>query len=90
MTDVKVLTAHAYGAANGILRHSFLRVGEDISLLHFIAPSFEFLLCLSVYKTKIVNLKSKVALLSSKRYNEKHVCPKKIFNTKQNIFNSCE
>ena len=26
--------------ANGMLRHSFLRVGEDISLLHFIAPSF--------------------------------------------------
>ena len=34
---------------NGMLRHSYLRVGEDISLLHFIAPSFEFLLCLSVF-----------------------------------------
>ena len=32
-----------------MLRHSYLRVGEDISLLHFIAPSFEFLLCLSVF-----------------------------------------
>ena len=34
---------------NGMLRHSYLRVGEDISLRHFIAPSFEFLLCFSVY-----------------------------------------
>ena len=28
---------------------AFLRVGEDISLQHFIVPSFKFLLCLSVY-----------------------------------------
>ena len=32
-----------------MLHHSYLRVGEDISLQHFIAPSFEFLLCLSVF-----------------------------------------
>ena len=34
---------------NGMLRHAFLRVGEDISLQHFIVPSFKFLLCLSVF-----------------------------------------
>ena len=34
--------------SNGMLHHSYLRVGEDIYLQHFIAPSFEFLLCLSV------------------------------------------
>ena len=32
-----------------MLRHSYSRVGEDISLLHFIAPSFEFLPCLYVF-----------------------------------------
>ena len=32
-----------------MLRHAFLRVGEDISLQHFISPSLKFLLCLSVY-----------------------------------------
>ena len=32
-----------------MLCHSFLRVGENISLLHFTVPSFEFLLCLSVF-----------------------------------------
>ena len=38
---------------NGMLRHSFLRVGEDISLQHFIVPSFSFLLCLAVYNVSI-------------------------------------
>ena len=32
-----------------MLHHSFLRVGEDISLQHLIVPSFNFLLCLAVY-----------------------------------------
>ena len=34
---------------NGMLRHTFLRVGEDISLQHFIVPSFKFLMCLSTF-----------------------------------------
>ena len=40
---------HKHCVSNGMLRHSFLRVGEDISLQHFIVPSFTFLLCLAVY-----------------------------------------
>ena len=39
---------------NGMLRHSFWRVWEDISLQHFIVPSFTLLLCLAVYLVHVI------------------------------------
>ena len=40
------ITEHLF---NRMLRHSFLRVGEDIFLQYFILPPFKFLLCFSLY-----------------------------------------
>ena len=42
-----------------MLRHTFLRLGEDISLQHLISSSFNFLLCLSVYLVLYCLLASK-------------------------------